>query len=181
MRALIDSLWVAMSNPSTRPSPLVGVMIPHNMRMVVVLPEPFGPRKANTSPSRTSNDSRSTAVRSPYTLVRSCALTAEVMSVQRLAEAVGAEPEDHQSENCQCQNFGPQHLDADALENDPAQDLQEVGQRNHQADLANRVGHAFARKHESRQDDRRQHHKERQLHRLGLRLRDRGVQQAESQ
>src|SRR5216684_2102579 len=168
MRALIDSLWVAMSNPSTRPSPLVGVMMPHNMRMVVVLPEPFGPRKANTSPSRTSNDSRSTAVRSPYTLVRSCALTAEVMSIQCLAEAVGAQPENHQ-----CQNFGPQHLDADALENDPAQDLQEVGQRNQQPDLANRVGHAFARKHEARQDDRRQHHKERQLHRLGLRLGDR--------
>ena len=34
-----------MSKPSTGPWPLVGVMMPHNMRMVVVLPEPFGPEE----------------------------------------------------------------------------------------------------------------------------------------
>src|SRR5712691_11131065 len=110
MLALIDSLSLAMSKPRTRPSPLVGVMMPHNMRMVVVLPEPFGPRKANTSPSRTSNDRRSTAVSSPYTLVRSCALTAVVISVQRLPEPVRAEAEDDHAERGEREHFGPDDL-----------------------------------------------------------------------
>src|SRR5712691_220562 len=126
MRALIDSLWVAMSKPNTRPWPLVGVMMPHSMRMVVVLPEPFGPRKANTSPSRTSSDSRSTAVNSPYTLVRSRALTAMDTSVERLAESVGAEAKDDQAEGRQREHLRPQDFHADALQDDPAQDLQDV-------------------------------------------------------
>src|SRR5438552_14786045 len=119
MRALIDSLWLAMSKPSTLPLPLVGVMMPHNMRMVVVLPEPFGPRKANTSPSRTSSDRRSTAVRSPYTLVNWRALTAAVISVQRLAEPVRTEPEHHQTKGGQREHLRPHDFHADALENDP--------------------------------------------------------------
>src|SRR5467141_2247375 len=107
MRALIDSLWVAMSKPRTWPLPLVGVMMPHNMRMVVVLPEPFGPRKANTSPSRTSSDRRSTAVRSPYTFVNWRALTAAVMSVQRLAEPVRTQTEDNDAESSQREHLWP--------------------------------------------------------------------------
>ncbi len=35
------------------------------MRMVVVLPEPFGPSRPITSPALTSNDRSSTAVNSP--------------------------------------------------------------------------------------------------------------------
>src|SRR5688500_10686984 len=40
------------------------------MRMVVVLPAPFGPRKPTISPCRAVNVSLLTAVRSPYRLVR---------------------------------------------------------------------------------------------------------------
>src|SRR5258708_6128482 len=140
MRALIASLWVAMSKPRTRPWPLVGVMIPHSMRIVVVLPEPFGPKKAKTSPSRTSSDSRSTAISSPYAFVNSSALTAAVMSIERLAEAISAQPKHHQAEDRQREHLWPQYFDADALENDPAQDLQEVRERDQQPE-AQRAEH----------------------------------------
>src|SRR5512134_1492497 len=40
------------------------------MRMVVVLPAPFGPRKPRTSPFSTRNETPSTAVVRPYLLVR---------------------------------------------------------------------------------------------------------------
>jgi hypothetical protein len=40
---------------------LVGAMIPAMVRIVVVLPAPFGPTSAGTSPGRTSNDNPSTA------------------------------------------------------------------------------------------------------------------------
>ena len=40
------------------------------MRIVVVLPAPLGPRKPNTSPARTSNDTSATASRLPNRLVR---------------------------------------------------------------------------------------------------------------
>jgi hypothetical protein len=40
------------------------------MRIVVDLPAPLGPRIPNDSPWRTSRSMPSTAVKSPYTLVR---------------------------------------------------------------------------------------------------------------
>src|SRR5579859_1240983 len=40
------------------------------MRSVVDLPAPFGPRKPTTSPCPTSNETSSTATRSPYRFVR---------------------------------------------------------------------------------------------------------------
>src|SRR5512135_3265143 len=40
------------------------------MRMVVVFPAPFGPRKPRTSPRSTRNETESTAVARPYLLVR---------------------------------------------------------------------------------------------------------------
>ena len=40
------------------------------MRIVVVLPEPFGPRKPTISPRRTCIETSSTTVRSPKRLVR---------------------------------------------------------------------------------------------------------------
>src|ERR1039458_7930105 len=43
----------------------------HSMLIVVDVPAPFGPRNANTSPSRTSKLMLSTAVNSPNRLVRS--------------------------------------------------------------------------------------------------------------
>ena len=45
----------------TRAPPDVGRASPVNMRMVVVLPAPFGPRKPKTSPSRTAKSMPATA------------------------------------------------------------------------------------------------------------------------
>src|SRR5438105_4745298 len=164
MRALMASLWVATSNPSTRPWPLLGVMIPHSMRMVVVLPDPFGPRNANTSPSLTSSDNRSTATRSHYIFVNSRASTAAgIHLVQRLAETIGAQAKHHQPEDRQGQNLRPQHFHPDAFEDDSAQNLQKVRQRNQQPQVANRMRHALAREDEPRQDDRWQHDEQGQL------------------
>ena len=55
-------------------------MIPHSIRMVVVLPLPFGPRKAKTSPRFTWKETSSTAVNSPNRLVRCSASTAYELS-----------------------------------------------------------------------------------------------------
>src|SRR5436305_10583402 len=54
----------------------VGRMRPTSIRMVVVLPAPFGPRKPKTSPRRSSNETLSTMVRSPMTFVRFAATSA---------------------------------------------------------------------------------------------------------
>src|SRR5579884_615455 len=129
MRRLIASPSVATSKPSTRPDPSVGVMIPQSIRIVVVLPEPFAPRNANTSPGRTSSVRWSTATSSPNLLVSPFASIAASTSVQRLAEPVGAEREHEQPVGGERQRVGPKHLDADALEDDPAEDPQEVGER----------------------------------------------------
>src|SRR5690349_15527822 len=45
-------------------------MRPTSIRIVVVFPAPFGPRNPNTSPGCSANDTSSTIVRSPMTLVR---------------------------------------------------------------------------------------------------------------
>src|SRR5213083_95519 len=50
--------------------PAVGRMRPTSMRMVVVFPAPFGPRKPKTSPGWRSKETESTMVRFPMTLVR---------------------------------------------------------------------------------------------------------------
>src|SRR4051794_35761401 len=49
------------SAPSSRHDPRVGEARPSKQRIVVVLPEPFGPRKPNTPPVGTNRSSRSTA------------------------------------------------------------------------------------------------------------------------
>ena len=49
------------SMPSTDSSPPVTGETQAIMRIVVVLPAPFGPRKPNTSPRRTSKSTPSTA------------------------------------------------------------------------------------------------------------------------
>src|SRR5207237_3706678 len=51
-------------------------MRPTSMRMVVVLPAPFGPRKPKTSPGNSSKETSSTIVRLPMVFVR-----CEAMSV----------------------------------------------------------------------------------------------------
>jgi hypothetical protein len=56
--------------PATVTSPLVGASRPSTSRIVVDLPEPFGPRKPVTIPGLTENDRSFTAVVSPYRFVR---------------------------------------------------------------------------------------------------------------
>src|SRR5262245_57055372 len=58
-----------MSNPATREVPDDGGMNPVIIRIVVVFPAPFGPRKPTISPCATRNDTCQTATRLPYTLV----------------------------------------------------------------------------------------------------------------
>src|SRR5208283_1659464 len=65
----------ATSRPVTSAWPEVGRNSPHNMRMVVDLPAPFGPRKPNISPGRASRLMWSTAVKLPKRLTRSLTTT----------------------------------------------------------------------------------------------------------
>ena len=51
----------AMSSPSIRISPSLGVSSPASMRSSVVLPQPDGPSSAKNSPSRMSSETLSTA------------------------------------------------------------------------------------------------------------------------
>ena len=55
--------------PATVAEPDVGAMSVPSVRTVVVLPAPFGPRKPNTSPRPTSNETSSKATRSPNRLL----------------------------------------------------------------------------------------------------------------
>src|SRR5262245_38810239 len=57
------------SMPNTRARPLVGRMRSRRVRIVVVLPAPFGPRKPKTSPSLTVRSTSMTPRCSPYDLV----------------------------------------------------------------------------------------------------------------
>ena len=51
--------------PSTFAVPAVGSVRPSNIRIVVVLPAPFGPSRPNTSPRSMRSDRWSTATLSP--------------------------------------------------------------------------------------------------------------------
>src|SRR5690349_2797812 len=68
MCSLTRSGCRATSAPATDAVPPFGVMSPHSMRMVVVLPEPFGPRMPKISPRRIVNDTSSTATTLPNVL-----------------------------------------------------------------------------------------------------------------
>ena len=61
-----SSAWLATSKPATVAVPAVGLSRVVRIRSVVVLPAPFGPRKATTSPSATSRSTASTAVTSVF-------------------------------------------------------------------------------------------------------------------
>src|SRR5579864_4687814 len=79
--ACIVLVWVAELRPSTNVLPEVGLSKPNNMRMVVVLPAPFGPNQ----PAFTSKLTSSTARKSPKRLVRwlqSCDLTLHLTTDQ---------------------------------------------------------------------------------------------------
>src|SRR2546430_5079365 len=58
-------------SPKMRASPDVGCTSPRSMPIVVVLPEPLGPRKPKTPPRGTRSVRWSTATTSPYCFVRS--------------------------------------------------------------------------------------------------------------
>src|SRR5262249_30734308 len=60
---------VRRSNPPTLTVPVVGKSSPQSILMVVVLPAPFGPRKANSSPSGAVRFRSCTATFGPYRLV----------------------------------------------------------------------------------------------------------------
>src|SRR5262245_58507766 len=65
MRALMLLVWRATSKPAIVPRPPLGSRMPHNMRMTVDLPEPFGPRKPKIEPLATLRLTLSTAVKCP--------------------------------------------------------------------------------------------------------------------
>src|SRR6266849_5454212 len=68
--ALAASALVARSWPLMTTRPEVGLSNPAIIRIVVVLPAPFGPRKPWISPGATSRLTPSTAVKPPYFLTR---------------------------------------------------------------------------------------------------------------
>src|SRR5262249_47020997 len=76
MDDLIRSGSVPRSKPRTRPPPSDGSRMPQSIRRVVVLPEPFGPRKPYSSPAWTTRSTWSTAVNAPNRLVSRWVTTA---------------------------------------------------------------------------------------------------------
>lgn len=76
MLSRICSASVATSYPTTVARPAVGAISPQNIRMVVVLPEPFGPSRPKTSPRLIVRSSRSTATSEPKLLPSPTASTA---------------------------------------------------------------------------------------------------------
>src|SRR6478736_3868974 len=69
MRGLISSDCRATSNPAMLARPSLGSSNPHNMRMTVDLPDPFGPRNPKIEPLATLKLTWSTAVKWPKRLV----------------------------------------------------------------------------------------------------------------
>src|SRR5207248_8606526 len=67
--SLIGSKSRTMSWPPIRAVPSVGCRIPHSIRITVVFPEPFGPRKPKIDPFPTVNETWSTAVKAPKRFV----------------------------------------------------------------------------------------------------------------
>src|SRR5258706_1603215 len=65
IKGLTFSGFFVTSIPMILADPSVGVSNPHNIRIVVVFPLPFGPRYPNTSPGCTVKETWSTAEKSP--------------------------------------------------------------------------------------------------------------------
>jgi hypothetical protein len=79
---LIAAACVRMSSPRQVPLPASGVSSPHSMRIVVVLPLPFGPRKPQMRPRATRSATSSTTVRRSKRLVRPRTSIAQPLSVE---------------------------------------------------------------------------------------------------
>src|SRR6478752_6772025 len=71
MRFFTSSGFLRTSKPATVAVPALGGRKQVSMRMVVVLPAPFGPRNPTIWPFSTENEMRSTAVVRAYRLVSS--------------------------------------------------------------------------------------------------------------
>ena len=65
MLALMRADWWVQSRSKIRAEPWVGRSRPRRMRMAVVLPEPFGPRKPNRVPCLTWSVSDCMPIRRP--------------------------------------------------------------------------------------------------------------------
>src|SRR5438477_9921257 len=119
MRFLISSVCVATSNPAMRPWPSLGSSKPHNMRMTVDLPEPFGPRKPKIEPFSTLKLTWSTAVKWPNRLVSlSHSIMVSGMAVSLTSQAVRDEAQPAHCRSCSehglwfCQSaYGQQSAD----------------------------------------------------------------------
>ena len=75
------------SYPATRAVPDVGGLSVVIMRMVVVLPDPFGPSRPSTDPVGTEKEMPSTAVKSPNLFTR---FSASIAGADGVALAAGA-------------------------------------------------------------------------------------------
>ena len=69
--------------PSIAASPEVGRRSPVSIRIVVLLPAPFGPRKPKKRPRATRKDTWSTAAFCLYTFVRPSTTIASVSFIRR--------------------------------------------------------------------------------------------------
>ena len=76
--------------PATTAEPAVGAISVPSVRTVVVLPAPFGPRKPNTSPHPTLNETSDSAVRSPKRLVSPSTVIASSPACPRRGDGVDA-------------------------------------------------------------------------------------------
>jgi hypothetical protein len=63
-------VWRDSASPATSTVPDVGAINAASIRSVVVFPAPFGPSSAKISPAASSNETSSTATRSPKRRVR---------------------------------------------------------------------------------------------------------------
>src|SRR5439155_14717180 len=80
MRLLTSRGFSRTSNPATVAVPEVGNRKPVSMRIVVVFPAPFGPRKPTISPFATSKEMWSTARVRAYLFVSSLTLIIRISS-----------------------------------------------------------------------------------------------------
>lgn len=81
MRFMIEERWLFKLSPNQRISPESGLIKSVIMRKVVLLPEPFGPKKPQILPGITSKLISSTARKFPKFLTRCCAQMTGVFDI----------------------------------------------------------------------------------------------------
>src|SRR2546422_71220 len=93
---------------------------------------------------------------------------AAAILLELLVEPQRAQRQEQDREHPEHRDLGPQLGDADALQEDAADDLEKVGEREQESDLAGDHRHALARKHVTGEQDVRDHEEGRGLHGLCL-------------